>query len=134
MAALAALLSQVEFVSLDVETTGLDPRHDEIVEIAAVRLQGGRVLDEFSTLVYIDRTIPFQARRVNGISNDMLVGSPRIHEALRMLLDFAAEGVLVEHSHRAFDLLFLDRAHGAPLPHPAINTCTLSRRLFPHLP
>lgn len=134
MSPLDAPLSAVTFVSVDVETTGLDPFTDAIVEIAAVKIQGSRRVEEFETLVYSDRTIPLQARRVHGISNQMLVGKPRIEDALRLLLEFAGDGTLVEHSYKAFDVLFLERANGRPIESPYVNTCMLSRRLFPHLP
>jgi DNA polymerase-3 subunit epsilon len=134
MTALETPLSGVTFISVDVETTGLDPYSDAIVEIGAVKIQGNRRLDEFETLVYVDRTIPFAARKVHGISNDMLVGKPRIGEAMRLLMEFAGEGTLVEHSHKAFDVLFLEQAHGARIGSPYVNTCMLSRKLFPHLP
>ncbi|MDQ2741964.1 MAG: 3'-5' exonuclease, partial [Chloroflexota bacterium] len=134
MIALDTPIGQVTFVAVDVETTGLDPRRDAIVEIGAVRIQGGQVLDEFATLVYAERTIPLAARRVNGISNEMLVGQPRLPDAMRMFLTFKGDGALVEHSWKAFDAAFLERAHGDRLPGAYVNTCTLSRRLFPHLP
>lgn len=126
-------LELVTFVAVDVETTGLNPFSEQIVEIAAVKVQGGEVVAEYATLVAIDRTIPFQARQVHGIDNAMLVGQPRIEEALAFLLEFAAESPLVEHSLRAFDVAFLEQAHGGALPSPALSTCLLSRRLFPHL-
>lgn len=131
---LAAPLDQVTFVSVDVETTGLDPRRDVIVEIGAVKIAGRRVVEEFDTLVYVDRTIPYEARRVHGISNEMLVGSPRTAEAMRLFLEFAAGAALVEHSFKAFDVLFLEHACGRQLEAPYVNTCMLSRRLFPHMP
>lgn len=134
MTPLQTPLSLVPFVSVDVETTGIDPRRDQIVEIGAVKVQGGSIVEEFDTLVNIDRTIPFDARRVHGISNEMLVGKPRIAEALTMLLDFAEDSVLAEHSYKAFDVMFLEQARGSVLTAPYINTCTLSRRLFPHIP
>lgn len=127
-------LDRVTFVAVDVETTGLNPRRDAIVEIGAVRIHGGRVQDEFATLVYADRTIPLQAQQVHGISNEMLVGQPRVQDAMRKFLEFSGDGALVEHSLRAFDVAFLERAHGAVLSAPYVNTCTLSRKLFPHLP
>ena len=130
----ATPVSMAPFVSVDVETTGLDPERDEIVEIGAVRVRGGQVVDEFDTLVSIDRTIPAAARLVHGISNAMLFGKPRIAEAMQKLLQFAGDAALVEHSSSAFDVLFLERAHGAPLDAPYISTCILSRRLFPHIP
>lgn len=131
MTAPATPLHLVPFVSVDVETTGLDPRRDSIVEIGAVKILGGRVIEEFETLVAIDGPIPWEAQRVNGITTDMLIGKPRIADSLSMLLRFAGEGPLVEHSHRAFDVAFLEHAHGQPLCPIYINTCTLSRRLFP---
>src|SRR5581483_9723312 len=134
MSALATSLDRVSFIAVDIETTGFDPRADLIVEIGAVRILGGRVFDEFSSLVYVDRTIPHAARRVHGITNDMLVGQPRIGDALKRFLAFAGDGTLVEHSMKAFDLAFLEQALGRPLATPSLNTCTLSRRLFPHLP
>lgn len=131
MIALETPLDLVSFVSVDVETTGLDPHHDDIVEIGAVKIRGGQIVNEFSTLVSIPHTIPLSARRVHGISNAMLVGQPGIQDALGMLLAFAGDGPLVEHSHRAFDIAFLERALGRQIEGPCLNTCTLSRKLFP---
>lgn len=127
-------LALVPFVAVDVETTGLDPAREEIVEIGAVKILDGEIVGQYETLVAIDRTIPFAARRVHGISNEMLVGKPRTREAMDLLLEFAEGGPLVEHSWQAFDIAFLERAHGRPLPGPCLNTCTLSRKLFPHIP
>lgn len=134
MSSLDLPLHGVTFISVDVETTGLDPEHDVILEIGAVKMQGKRVLDEWDTLVYVDRTIPLQARRVHGIGNEMLVGKPRIGEAIGTLMEFAGDGTLVEHSLRAFDVLFLEKAYGRTIEAPYVNTCMLSRRLFPHIP
>lgn len=127
----ATPLELVSFVSVDVETTGLDPKRDRIVEIGAVKTRAGKILDEWSTLVTIDITIPYAAARVNQITNDMLVGQPLIEDALAMLHAFTGDGTLVEHSWKAFDLPFLEEAHGGAFSVLAINTCTLSRKLFP---
>lgn len=131
MISLETPLRLVPFVSVDVETTGLDPQNDHIVEVGAVKVRDGEIVEELSSLVSIDRTIPFEARRVHGITNEMLVGQPRIDLVLADLLEFAADGALVEHSFRAFDVAFLERAHGTRFDAPYLNTCTLSRRLFP---
>jgi DNA polymerase III epsilon subunit family exonuclease len=131
MIALSTPLEQVSFISVDVETTGLDPRRDAIIEIGAVKVRGGAIVGEFDTLVSIDRAIPPDAQRVHHITLEMLAGAPRIGEALPLLWSFAGDGTLVEHSSRAFDVAFLEHANGSPLAVPFVNTCTLSRRLFP---
>lgn len=128
---LSTPLDRVSFISVDVETTGLDPRSDLIIEIGAVKVRGGTIIDEFDTLVAIDRAIPRGAQRVHHISRQMLAGAPPIGDALPRLWAFAGDGVLVEHSNRAFDVAFLEHANGSPLTVPFVNTCTLSRRLFP---
>ncbi|HLJ66170.1 MAG TPA: 3'-5' exonuclease [Chloroflexota bacterium] len=133
-AVLSTPLAQVTFVIVDVETTGLDPARDLIVEIGSVKVRDGRIVEEYDTLVGIDRTIPFAAQRVNHITNEMLIGKPRIDRVLPTFLNFAGAGTLVEHSHKAFDVGFLEAALGRRLAVPYINTCTLSRRLFPFVP
>lgn len=124
-------LAAVSFIAVDVETTGLDPRKDAIVEVGAVKVQAGKIVAEFETLVATDRTIPWEAQRVNNITNQMLVGKPAIGDTLEMLLGFSGGGTLVEHSWKAFDVAFLEHAHGGPLAETYVNTCTLSRKLFP---
>jgi DNA polymerase III epsilon subunit family exonuclease len=119
---------------VDVETTGLDPRRDEILEIGAVKVQAGKVVGEFDTMVHVDRRIPAGAKRVHGISKKMLAGKPPIQEAMASLLSFAGDCVLVEHSYKAFDIAFLEHANAGPLPMDAINTHTLSLKLFPFIP
>jgi DNA polymerase III alpha subunit (gram-positive type) len=127
-------LELVPFVSVDLETTGLDPRRDEIVEIGAVRVLGGKLVDEWESLVSVSRGISRPARLVHGISREMLEGQPSIDQALPKLLEFAGDGALVEHSYEAFDLRFLEKANGGDLGLPSLNSYTLSRKLFPFLP
>lgn len=131
MTSLATPVQQVSFVIVDVETTGLDPRRDQIVEIGAAQVLGGQVVRTMDTLVSIGRAIPEEAQRIHKISNDMLIGQPPIVQAMAMLMAFIGEGVPVEHSHKSFDAGFLEHAHGKPLASTYLNTCTLSRRLFP---
>jgi DNA polymerase-3 subunit epsilon len=131
MTAPSTPLDLVSFVSVDVETTGLDPLRDAIVEIGAVKVRGGKIVEEFETLVAIDRPIPYDAWRVHRISPDMLVGKPPIGHALPMLMSFVGDGVPVEHSYKAFDVAFLEAARGGVLAPICLNTCTLSRKLFP---
>lgn len=124
-------LSHVSFAAVDVETTGLDAAGDHIVEIAAQRIEGLRLTTCWSTLVTTDRNIPWGAQRVHGISNAMLVGQPSIETALKSFLDFVGDAVLVEHSHGAFDVLFIEATLGTRMGCHYVNTCTLSRIVDP---
>jgi DNA polymerase III epsilon subunit family exonuclease len=131
---LSVPLGLVPFVVVDLETTGFNPRSDAIVEIGAVKVQDGKLVAEFDTLVHTNHAIPFGARSVHGITNEMLVGKPPLHAAMKQFMDFAANCVLVEHSDKAFDVAFLEWANERPLDMPYINTCTLSRKIFPFIP
>lgn len=130
-------LRESTFVVVDLETTGGSPqRGDRIIEIGAVRVRSGRVVERFATLVDPERRIPPFITRLTGITQDMLAGQPKIDAALGGLLAFAAHDVLVAHN-AAFDVPFLDtmlRAHyGRRLEHPHLCTLRLARRLLPQL-
>ena len=65
-----------DYVIFDLETTGISSAADEVIEISAVKVKGGRVVEEFSTLVNPGRPIPFAASQLNGITDDMVKNSP----------------------------------------------------------
>ena len=65
-----------DYVVFDLETTGVSPVCDEVVEISGVKVKGGKVTDEFSSLVNPGRSIPWAASRVNGITDDMVRNEP----------------------------------------------------------
>ena len=136
-----------ELVVFDLETTGLSPERDAIVEIGALRLRGqglsGRHWEEagrYSALVRPTtaagdpRPIPWQAQRVHGISDEMVREAPTIGEVLPAFLDFVGDAAVVAHNI-SFDSGFL-RAnaarHGLRWAPPAeLCTVQLSRRTFP---
>jgi len=97
-------------VSLDLETTGLDPRKDEIIEIGAVRFNGSRVEAEFQTLVNPGRPIPPEIIRLTGISNEMVCNAPPLQAVLAQLVDFVGDSPVVGHNVQ-FDLGFLIHAN-----------------------
>ena len=65
-----------DYVVFDLETTGLSPETDGIIEISAVKVRGGKVTDSFSTLVNPGRHIPAAASRVNGLTDSMVADAP----------------------------------------------------------
>jgi len=98
-----------DYVVFDLETTGISCAQDEVVEISAVKVKSGQVVDEFSTLVNPGRLIPWQATQVNGITDEMVSSSPDFQEALAAFLDFVGDAVLVGHNIHSFDMKFLYR-------------------------
>ena len=124
------------FISFDLETTGTLSHIDEIVEIGAIYFEEGQVKDRFQSLVSIDRPIPPEASRVNGITDEMLQGQPKIQDILPSFADFCGDHLIVAHN-ASFDFQFLLRAiqeHRTPAPRGVVlDTCQLARKTFPRL-
>lgn len=97
------------YVIFDLETTGISPNYDEVIEISALKVKGGEVVDEFNTLVNPGRKIPFGATKVNGITNAMVAEAPAFSHVLAEFLDFAEDLVLVGHNIARFDMKFIWR-------------------------
>jgi len=124
------------WVAVDLETTGLIPGHDRIVEIGAVAFSaGGGVEAEFAELVDPGIPIPRDASRVSGITDDMVRGRPMVAGPLAAFLAFLGEAVPVAHN-AAFDAGFIaaDAARlGLAAPSTAVvDTRLLARTAFPN--
>ncbi len=130
------LLSNTTFAAFDIETTGLTPVVDGIVEIGAVRFCGNQVIDTFDEMVDPLRPISPGASSVNGITDEMVQGKPTIEEALPRFLEFLGDAVPVAH-HAPFDVGFLayeiSRLNLAVPDQPVLDTCVIPKRLFPHV-
>lgn len=118
------------YVSLDLETTGLDPDRDAIIEVAAVKFRGQKVLDSWSTLVKPDRPIPYRIERLTGIRQEETEGAPSVSTAVERLARFIKDYPLVGHNIR-FDLSFL-RRRGLLLANEAVDTFELAGIMVPH--
>src|SRR5512142_802626 len=99
-------LQMPSIVALDIETTGLDPHSDSIIEIGAVRFNGARVEDEWTTLVNPGRSIPPFITQLTGINNEMVRNAPPLKAIIHELADFVGESPVLGHNVR-FDLAFL---------------------------
>ncbi|MBQ6808623.1 MAG: DEAD/DEAH box helicase [Firmicutes bacterium] len=120
-----------EYVVVDLETTGLDIEKDEIIEIAAVRVRRGLLMDEFQTLVSCPRHITEEIASLTGIDDSMLEGQPSIYEVLPDFADFVGDAILVAHN-AAFDSQFLQKYW--PDERPWLDTLTLTQIAFPCMP
>ena len=122
----------VELVAFDLETTGLSPRSDRVIEIGAVRFgKDGRIVDRFEQLVDPGLPVPIAVQRLTGITAADLEGVPSPVEAAAMLADFAGDALLVAHG-AAFDI-----SHASALVPEAfagrdcVDTLELARILLP---
>jgi DNA polymerase III subunit epsilon len=124
----------MRFIAFDLETTGTVPGVDQIVEIGAVRFNNGEVESVFSTLVDPLRSIPPGATAVNGITDDMVSGQPRIETLLSSFADFCEDLIMVAHN-APFDAQFLIsdiKKHEMPAPRGIVlDSLPISRKVFP---
>jgi DNA polymerase III epsilon subunit family exonuclease len=134
---MAELAPELRIVALDVETTGLSPMRDRIVELAAVAWQAGREAGAFQELVNPGRPMPHAALRVHGITDAMLADKPPVSEHLPAFLAFCQADMLIAHNAR-FDLSFIREECGRcglpMLDIPVYDTCALARQLLPTAP
>ena len=126
-----------DYVVFDLETTGINPDRDAIIEISALKVCGGQTAGEYSTLVNPRRHIPAAATAVNGITDGMVADAPEIGEAMEGFLEFAGNGILVGHNIHTFDMNFAYDAAwtalGKELGNDYIDTLYMARRCLPGL-
>lgn len=125
------------YVVFDLETTGLSPAEDAIIEISAIKVKNQVPVAEFSTLVNPGTHIPAGATRINGITDEMVREAPALKEALADFLIFAEDEILVGHNIQSFDLPFLYHAAeqllGREIPNDYIDTLHMARAVLPQL-
>ncbi|HRE47019.1 MAG TPA: exonuclease domain-containing protein [Aggregatilineales bacterium] len=116
-------------VAIDLETTGLDARTDQIIEVGAAKFQDGEMIETYTTLV--DPGVPLSPRitEITGIKSTDLYGAPKIVEVLPRLIRFVGDAPLVGHNVD-FDLRFLHKQK-VLLANPAIDTYELAAVLLP---
>lgn len=126
-----------DYVVFDLETTGISWDQDAIVEISALKVKNAVVKDSFSTLVNPERSIPYQAYKVHGITDQMVADAPLLQEALAGFLDFIGDFVLVGHNIASFDLKFIyrdvQRLFGRTVTNDFIDTLYMARSCLPQL-
>ena len=124
-----------EYVAFDLETTGLSAQHDVIIEIGAVVMKRGEVLDTFQTFVAPGRKLTPKIIDLTGITDEMLVGAPPIDEILPKFLEFVGGRPLCAHN-ADFDIGFVTAACerlNIPFQPTSLDTLILAQNLLPDL-
>jgi DNA polymerase III epsilon subunit family exonuclease len=120
-----------ELVVLDVETTGTDPKMSDLLEVAAVKIKGTKIVDRWSTFVNPGR--PIVGNQMHGITDKDVKGAPSPKEAADKLLDFVGDATIVGHNV-GFDLGFIEEAKGDGFrfkPGSYLDTLVIAREGYP---
>lgn len=129
-------ISAAEYIVIDVETTGLSPDDDRIIEVAAVKCENDRIVDSFHSLINPGRRIPSKVTKLTGIKNADVAGAPDMDAVAPELSEFIDNLPLVAHNAN-FDIKFIANAFkraGVSKGMLYIDTLALARNAFPDMP
>ena len=105
------------FVVYDLETTGINPKTNKIIDIGAFKVVNGKIVEKFCTFVNPECPIPEEASKVNRITNALVQDSPTIEMALPDFYKFCDGSILVGYNNIGFDDMFIDNEAHAQLYH-----------------
>lgn len=124
------------YAILDIETTGLSPAREKIIEIAIFLHDGTKITDEYSTLINPEKKIPYRITQITGINNHMVENAPRFFEVGRKIIKFTEGAIIIGHNVR-FDYGFIRQEFlrlGFDFQRETLDTVKLSRKLIPGHP
>ena len=118
-------------IALDIESTGFDPKIDQVIEIAAVKFEGDQILDKFGTFINPGIPIPNIITHITSIKDEDVANAPTLESVKQKLEEFIGDAPIIGHNID-FDVNFL-RAKGVSLISPLYDTLQLSMILLPGL-
>ena len=124
-----------EYVVFDIETTGFSPLYNKIIEIGAVKVSKGEIIDKFSTFVNPEEPIPYRIEQLTSINDGMVIDAPTIDKILPEFLKFCEDAVMVAHN-ADFDMSFIiseGKKLGIERDYTIVDTVALARMLLPHI-
>ncbi|CAM4032668.1 PolC-type DNA polymerase III [Lederbergia lenta] len=128
------LLDEAEYIVFDVETTGLSAIYDTIIELAAVKIRDGEVIDTFESFANPHHRLSATTIELTGITDDMVQDAPEVPEMLQKFYDWSGDSIFVAHN-ASFDMGFLNvglqRMGLGKSKNPVIDTLELGRFLYP---
>jgi DNA polymerase-3 subunit alpha (Gram-positive type) len=130
-------LPDAAYIVFDVETTGLSAVYDTIIELAAVKIKNGEIIDKFESFANPHHRLSATTIELTGITDDMVASAPNVDEVLRRFREWAGDDILVAHN-ASFDMGFLNVGYKQLLgagkaANPVIDTLELGRFLYPEL-
>jgi DNA polymerase-3 subunit epsilon len=126
----------MNYVIVDIETTGGSPKNSKITEIALIKHDGERIIDKFETLINPEINIPDFIVRLTGINNKMVENAPKFYEVAKKIIEFSAQCIFVAHNV-GFDYGTLRQEYknlGYDFRLPHLCTVRASRYVIPGLP
>ena len=109
------------YIALDVETIGLSPKNgDRVIEIGAVAIENQSIIAEFSSLIDVDKRIPWQVQQAHGITNEMLSGERKPDEALQGIRLKKLKRAIIEQFGDEMD--FITETRSLPMSKPEVST------------
>lgn len=124
-----------DYTIVDTETSGLSPYNDDIIEIAALRVRDGKIVNEFSKLVKVPYALSDKVKKITGITDEMLSSDgENLTEALKCFTDFISTDIMVGHNV-VFDKGFINESYikcfGKKFPNQTFDTLELCREAYP---
>ncbi|KKK39566.1 DNA polymerase III PolC [Mesobacillus campisalis] len=130
------LLAEDTFVVFDVETTGLSAVYDTIIELAAVKVKDGEIIDRFESFANPHHRLSATIIELTGITDDMVENAPEVDDVLRRFHEWTGDSILVAHN-ASFDMGFLNTGYKkiglGKSSNPVIDTLELGRLLYPDM-
>ncbi len=129
-------LPDATYIVFDVETTGLSAVYDTVIELAAVKMKEGEIIDKFESFANPHHPLSATTIELTGITDDMVQDAPDASEVLKKFSDWIGNDILVAHN-ASFDMGFLNaglqRAGFEKVQNGVIDTLELARFLYPHM-
>jgi len=127
-------LDEATYVVFDVETTGLSTAYDTIIELAAVKIKGGHVIDKYESFANPHHALSATTIELTGITDDMVRNAPEVEQVIHEFHAFIEDAIVVAHN-ASFDMGFLYTGYKKygleETVHPVIDTLELARLLHP---
>ena len=126
-----------DYVLVDIETTGLSPTYNDIIEIGAIKVKGNEIVDTYESLIKIEEPLSPFITHLTGITDKMLEKGKEREEVLQEFIEFAGEDILIGHNVN-FDINFLydkcEKYIDTYLTNDFIDTMRLARKILPNSP